>query len=101
MISTPCGQYAGSKARRILHEQLLQSIIEKSIYFFQITPFGRLMNRFSLDMAVIDKVNLKTIFYFSSNSMNIFPHFSFEYRKLRQQVNVFYNLYYFVYVQFY
>ncbi|XP_055301236.1 ATP-binding cassette sub-family C member Sur isoform X3 [Sitodiplosis mosellana] len=55
MISVPFGQYAGSKARRSLHEQLLQSIVQKSIYFFQTTPFGRMMNRFSSDMAVIDK----------------------------------------------
>lgn len=58
MISVPFGQYAGSKARRSLHEQLLQSIVQKSIYFFQTTPFGQMMNRFSSDMAVIDKVNL-------------------------------------------
>lgn len=56
MISTPSGQYAGAQARQTLHEQLLHSIIQKSIYFFQVTPFGRLMNRFSSDMAVIDKV---------------------------------------------
>lgn len=56
MISVPFGQYAGCKARRTLHEQLLQSIVQKSIYFFQTTPFGRMMNRFSSDMAVIDKV---------------------------------------------
>lgn len=68
MISVPFGQYAGSKARRTLHEQLLQSIVQKSIYFFQTMPFGRMMNRFSSDMAVIDKVNLfvecrsKTVF---------------------------------------
>lgn len=62
MISTPCGQYAGCKARRILHDQLLQSIVQKSIYFFQIEPFGRLMNRFSLDMAVIDKVKWYSLY---------------------------------------
>lgn len=62
MISTPCGQYAGSKARRTLHDQLLQSIVHKSIYFCQVAPFGRLMNRFSLDMAVIDKVKWYSLF---------------------------------------
>ncbi|XP_031636078.1 ATP-binding cassette sub-family C member Sur-like [Contarinia nasturtii] len=55
MISVPFAQYAGAKARRSLHEQLLQSIVKKSIYFFQTMPFGRMMNRFSSDMAVIDK----------------------------------------------
>lgn len=56
MISTPAGQYAGSQARRHLHERLLNSIGQKSMYFFQITPFARIVNRFSADMAVIDKV---------------------------------------------
>lgn len=56
MVSTPFGQYGGCKARCILHDQLLQSIVQKSIYFFEATPFGQIMNRFSSDMAVIDKV---------------------------------------------
>lgn len=63
MISTPIGQYAGCKARSALHDKLLQSVIRKSIYFFQITPFGQMMNRFSSDMAVIDKVISFTLFH--------------------------------------
>ncbi|XP_061401063.1 ATP-binding cassette sub-family C member Sur-like, partial [Musca vetustissima] len=55
MISTPAGQWAGCKARRNLHEKLLQSIMHKSLHFFQVTPLGRIMNRFSNDMAIIDK----------------------------------------------
>lgn len=56
MISTPAGQWAGCKARRNLHDKLLQSIMLKSLHFFQVTPLGRIMNRFSNDMAIIDKV---------------------------------------------
>uniref|UniRef100_A0A1I8P9M9 ATP-binding cassette sub-family C member Sur n=1 Tax=Stomoxys calcitrans TaxID=35570 RepID=A0A1I8P9M9_STOCA len=55
MISTPAGQWAGCKARRNLHDKLLQSIMHKSLHFFQVTPLGRIMNRFSNDMAIIDK----------------------------------------------
>ncbi|KAM7354688.1 sulfonylurea receptor [Cochliomyia hominivorax] len=55
MLSTPAGQWAGCKARQNLHDQLLQSIMHKSLHFFQITPLGRIMNRFSNDMAIIDK----------------------------------------------
>lgn len=58
MISIPSGQYAGSKARKYLHDELLHAIVQKSLHFFQVTPFGRVMNRFSMDMAVIDKVIL-------------------------------------------
>lgn len=59
MISTPAGQWAGCKARQNLHDKLLQSIMHKSLHFFQITPLGRIMNRFSNDMAIIDKVSWK------------------------------------------
>lgn len=59
MLSTPAGQWAGCKARQNLHDKLLQSIMHKSLNFFQITPLGRIMNRFSNDMAIIDKVSIK------------------------------------------
>ncbi|XP_055905091.1 ATP-binding cassette sub-family C member Sur isoform X2 [Eupeodes corollae] len=55
LITTPMGQIAGCNARRLLHDKLLQSILTKSLHFFQITPIGRIMNRFSNDMAIIDK----------------------------------------------
>lgn len=56
MISTPAGQWAGCNARRNLHDKLLQTILHKTLHFFQVTPLGRIVNRFSNDMAIIDKV---------------------------------------------
>ncbi|KAH8410623.1 hypothetical protein KR009_007046 [Drosophila setifemur] len=55
LISTPAGQWAGCNARRNLHDKLLQTILHKTLHFFQVTPLGRIVNRFSNDMAVIDK----------------------------------------------
>uniref|UniRef100_A0A1B0GJ38 Uncharacterized protein n=1 Tax=Lutzomyia longipalpis TaxID=7200 RepID=A0A1B0GJ38_LUTLO len=55
MLSTPIGQYAGLRARRKIHTKLLDSILGNSLRFFQTTPLGRIMNRFSNDMAIIDK----------------------------------------------
>ncbi|XP_033235780.1 ATP-binding cassette sub-family C member Sur isoform X2 [Drosophila pseudoobscura] len=55
MISTPAGQWAGCNARRNLHDKLLQSILHKTLHFFEVTPLGRIVNRFSNDMAIIDK----------------------------------------------
>ncbi|EDV58465.2 ATP-binding cassette sub-family C member Sur [Drosophila erecta] len=55
LVSTPAGQYAGCNARRNLHDKLLQTILHKTLHFFQVTPLGRIVNRFSNDMAVIDK----------------------------------------------
>jgi ABC-type multidrug transport system fused ATPase/permease subunit len=58
MISTPAGQIAGSNARNLLHNQLIDSILKNSLHYFQTVPLGRIMNRFSTDMTVIDKVNI-------------------------------------------
>lgn len=56
IVSTPFGQWAGYRACKRLHEQLLAALMEKSLNFFQTTPLGRVMNRFSNDINVIDKV---------------------------------------------
>ncbi|CAO1396998.1 unnamed protein product [Diamesa serratosioi] len=55
IIATPFGQLAGANARKHLHEQLVGSVMKNSLHFFQSTPFGRIMNRFSFDMSIIDK----------------------------------------------
>ncbi|XP_037710283.1 ATP-binding cassette sub-family C member Sur [Drosophila subpulchrella] len=55
LVSTPAGQFAGCNARRNLHDKLLQTILHKTLHFFQVTPLGCIVNRFSNDMAVIDK----------------------------------------------
>uniref|UniRef100_A0A1A9WKE0 Uncharacterized protein n=1 Tax=Glossina brevipalpis TaxID=37001 RepID=A0A1A9WKE0_9MUSC len=55
IISTTIGQWAGCKARQNLHDKLLQAIMNKSLHFFQVTSLGRILNRFSNDMEIIDK----------------------------------------------
>ncbi|ETN61558.1 hypothetical protein AND_006763 [Anopheles darlingi] len=55
-ISVPAGQRAGSNARRRLHRALIASVLQNSIHFFQSVPLGRVMNRLSVDVAVVDKV---------------------------------------------
>ncbi|KFB49204.1 sulfonylurea receptor/ abc transporter [Anopheles sinensis] len=54
-ISVPAGQRAGSNARRRLHRELIASVLQNSIHFFQSVPLGRIMNRLSVDIAVVDK----------------------------------------------
>lgn len=56
LVATPSAQLAGSFSRRRLHDQLVSSVMCNSLHFFQSTPFGRIINRFSFDMSIIDKV---------------------------------------------
>ncbi|KAG0278107.1 hypothetical protein BGZ95_004702 [Linnemannia exigua] len=44
----------GLKASRVLHERLLKSITRAKVRFFDTTPMGRIINRFSSDISTID-----------------------------------------------
>ncbi|GFQ88375.1 multidrug resistance-associated protein 7 [Trichonephila clavata] len=46
--------YAGIKAAVTLHNRLLKNIMKAASSFFDITPLGRIMNRFSSDIYCID-----------------------------------------------
>ena len=48
-------------ASTILHKELLRTILCTSVAFFDTTPLGRILNRFSSDMQVIDE-NLSQTF---------------------------------------
>lgn len=46
--------YAGIKAAKKIHEKLLDSVFQTKIQFFDVTPLGRILNRFSSDTYTID-----------------------------------------------
>ncbi|KAK3750705.1 hypothetical protein QZH41_005748 [Actinostola sp. cb2023] len=46
--------YGGVKAARVLHQRLLATILAAPVSFFDATPIGRIVNRFSSDMYSID-----------------------------------------------
>ncbi|RKP09575.1 P-loop containing nucleoside triphosphate hydrolase protein [Thamnocephalis sphaerospora] len=43
------------RASRSLHQRLLDRVLNAKLRFFDVTPIGRLMNRFSKDMETIDQ----------------------------------------------
>ncbi|KAJ9596446.1 hypothetical protein L9F63_012530, partial [Diploptera punctata] len=55
LLSNGIGQYAGARARKVLHDSMLRNILRCPVRFFECTPVGRIINRFSTDMSVIDK----------------------------------------------
>lgn len=55
MLSSSMGQLCGSRARRILHRRLTDAVLSNSLHYFQVNPIGRIMNRFSNDIAIVDK----------------------------------------------
>ena len=46
--------YHRTEAGRTFHQKLLQTVLFLPVSFFDVTPIGRILNRFSQDMATID-----------------------------------------------
>ncbi|CAD5217623.1 unnamed protein product [Bursaphelenchus okinawaensis] len=42
------------KASKLLHSKMLDGVVSKPMWFFDITPMGRILNRFSKDLDMID-----------------------------------------------
>ncbi|KAI8334843.1 P-loop containing nucleoside triphosphate hydrolase protein [Choanephora cucurbitarum] len=53
-IQYTLGFFRGIHASKVIHNQLLQKVFGASLYFFDTTPVGRILNRFSGDLDAID-----------------------------------------------
>lgn len=45
-----------SRASKTLHDQMFSSILHAPMRFFDLNPSGRILNRFSRDMGLIDEI---------------------------------------------
>ncbi|KAF9199094.1 hypothetical protein BGZ49_010827 [Haplosporangium sp. Z 27] len=48
--------YCGIRSARVLHQEMLHSVLRSPMIFFDTTPMGRILNRFSKDQSTIDEV---------------------------------------------
>ncbi|XP_069116551.1 ATP-binding cassette sub-family C member 10-like [Argopecten irradians] len=46
--------YGSIRMARTMHDQLLSSVLKAPMSFFDVTPIGRILNRFSSDIGIID-----------------------------------------------
>lgn len=54
-IRTYLGTILGVDASRAIHKSLLRSILQAPLQFFEVTPIGRILQRFSKDLDAIDQ----------------------------------------------
>ncbi|XP_074096275.1 sulfonylurea receptor [Cotesia typhae] len=54
-LNSAAGQWAGTRAREKLHRKAIATVLRAPMIFFEHTPIGRILNRFSADVGVIDK----------------------------------------------
>ena len=55
LVGAICLHLGGLKAARLLHYEFLDNIVRLPMTFFDTTPVGRILNRFSRDIDVMDK----------------------------------------------
>ena len=63
-----------TRSAKHLHEAMLKSVMRSSIQFFESTPIGRILNRFSKDLNAVEfplLVAFKDILYTSLEIVNI------------------------------
>jgi ATP-binding cassette, subfamily C (CFTR/MRP), member 1 len=56
----------------LMHEELLDSVLGAGVAFFDVTPQGRLLNRFSSDMVIIDEELSQSISQLTNSLFSVF-----------------------------
>lgn len=56
--------YYSLSAAKNIHNSLMKSVIEAECSWYDSTPIGRIINRFSQDISTIDSNTMTTLMYF-------------------------------------
>ncbi|CAN6675143.1 metal resistance protein Ycf1p [Trichomonascus vanleenenianus] len=63
--------YCSIQAARLLHNRMLVSVMRAPMSFFETTPVGRVINRFSNDMYRVDQILARTFSQFFQNTVKV------------------------------
>lgn len=64
--------YCSIRSAKILHERMINAVIRAPMAFFETTPLGRIINRFSNDIYKVDQVLARTFSQFFGNVAKVF-----------------------------
>lgn len=70
-IVSVLGAYGSVWASKVLHERMLTSMLRAPMYFFDSTPIGRIINRFTKDMSQIDTMLMFNVSLFLSGTTRL------------------------------
>eukprot|EP00127_Corallochytrium_limacisporum_P006292 Clim_evm3s225 gene=Clim_evmTU3s225 len=71
LLGTSTAAFGSRRASRKLHADLLASIVRGPMVFFDSTPMGRIMNRFSADTNLIDQKLMETAENFLRQTLQV------------------------------
>ncbi len=63
--------FCSIEGSKVLHSAMTNSVLRAPMQFFETTPIGRIMNRFSNDIYKIDEVLARTFSQFFANSIKV------------------------------
>jgi len=105
LASNLIGKQAGANSREELHNKMLNRVVRCPMKFFDTTPIGRILNRFSSDCAVVDRVSdyilpsCVSINSISANTLLDIWFFHFIFRNSASRCNDSFNSFFSAYQQ--
>lgn len=64
--------YLNLRAARLLHDKMLAAVVRAPMSFFETTPLGRIVNRFSSDVYRVDQQLIRVFFMLFNNCVKVF-----------------------------